>query len=407
MSTFRASLAGASLISILAGGALAQDILREHQLPLGSPAPQILGLGDVTGDGVADFAVGLPLENRGTVRVYSGASQLPIFSFSGDASTPQLGSVLASIGDVDLDGITDLAVTAGTSVRVYSLGTRQPLYTVTGGSLDRFGYAVCGAGDVNGDGRADFAVGAPQCYVFIAGDHFVFVQNGLGFVRIFSGLDGSVVRTINGLPNQLAFGGVIANGGNLDGDGIDDLLAGQSIENGLVGNQKVFGFAGSNAAQILQVPLYSSGVRLARLADVNSDGFDDFVIGEPLNSVRVLSGRTGALLYFKTGIGTHDHFGASISALDDVDGDGAPDLLVGAPQPIFSQPFQAPIYPGPGYARVLSGRTGAELETLVGNRINQGFGTNVSALGDVDADGKPEILVTGLKDASGKGFVRV
>jgi hypothetical protein len=84
-------------------------------------------------------------------------------------------------------------------------------------------------------------------------------------------------------------------------------------------------------------------------------------------------------------VGGQDGFGSSVTSIGDVDADGVPDVVAGA-DPTWS----------PGYAKVLSGRTGRELAVLPGEHANDRFGHTVAALGDVDGDGIPDFAVTAL-----------
>ncbi len=396
----------------LAGSvSFAQDILYEHHIF----ASQAVAVGDVNGDGISDFALGSPNDGRGKVRVLSGATQLALFTFHGDLQAPLLGSCLAAIGDVDLDGIPDLAASTQGYVfgaysqqgyvRVFSLGTGQILYTITAAvAIDRFGYSVAPAGDINGDGRQDFAVGAPQVFVWGGGDHYTVTSNGPGYVQVLSGENGSLLRTLIGVDYYGGFGGSIANGGDLNGDGVDDMLVSQFIlPTLLVGKAKVRAFSGASGALLLQVRT-KGGARVSSIGDVNADGVNEFALTELVSGVRVISGATGSPLYTRQGIDAYDEFGESICGIGDIDGDGAPELMIGAAQDGVSG---VPYSPGPGYVQVLSGRSGNVLKTLVGDSLDQGFGAAVARAGDLDADGKEEMIVTSVSHGVGSGVVRV
>jgi FG-GAP repeat protein len=410
MSSTLQVLVRVSLLGLLAGNAASQDILHEHAVTNSSitalTGVQVAAVGDVNGDGIADYAIGAPGDGRGKVRVFSGASHAPIFTFVSDGTLYPLGTCLANLGDVDLDGIPDLALGAYNAVRVYSLGTGQPLYTVWGSFADRFGYAVASAGDVDGDGRGDFAVGAPQVMVWGGGDVWHISIVGPGFAQVFSGKDGTLLRTYTGPANLTGFGGSIANGGDLNGDGIDDLLVAPFLEPFVPTNDLLIRcYSGASGAVLVQSPTYG-GARVAPLGDVDLDGTDDFAVGEPGSNVRAVSGSTGTTLYTHMGIANTDRFGSALARIGDLDGDGFPELLVGAPQPVLYAPFGG-IHQGPGYGRVLSGRTGAALETFVGNAVDQGLGNCVSALGDLDGDGKEEFLVTTLLNPNTQASARI
>lgn len=128
--------------------------------------------------------------------------------------------------------------------------------------------------------------------------------------------------------------------------------------------------------------------------DLDGDGFADFIIGVPGDdtsaweggSVRVYSGATGSLLYTRYGGSANDWFGAAVSGIGDVDGDGAGDFIVGAPGNGNNGVDS-------GSARVFSGRSGVVLFTIYGDSAGDRFGHTVSGAGDVDDDGFADFLV--------------
>ncbi len=140
------------------------------------------------------------------------------------------------------------------------------------------------------------------------------------------------------------------------------------------------------------------GFTAAGVGDINRDGVPDFAIGSPevtagRGEVQLFSGLDGSSLAVLQGkIG--DAFGYSVGRVGDTDGDGVSDFLVGAPQGLTS----------PGYAVLYSGKTLAPLHTLVGPAAGLGFGSVCVTVGDIDADGSPDLAV-GAPLAAGKGSV--
>ncbi|MCA9771175.1 MAG: FG-GAP repeat protein, partial [Myxococcales bacterium] len=181
--------------------------------------------GDVNGDDVPDFVVGAPEDatfspkREGYAKVFSGATGGLLFTFDGDANGDYFGWSVSSAGDVNRDGHDDVIVGAdqfasgpgagGTGyARVFSGLDGALLYHLTGDAAgDRFGSAVAGVEDVNGDGFDDFAVGAPR------------TQSGTsGYVRVFSGATGAVLHEFVGFGDGDRFGIALAAAGDLDGD---------------------------------------------------------------------------------------------------------------------------------------------------------------------------------------------
>jgi predicted lipoprotein with Yx(FWY)xxD motif len=141
----------------------------------------VSGAGDVDGDDFDDLIVSAQgADNNGvasgSARVFSGASGAILYTFNGDSANARLGVSVSGAGDVDNDGFADLIVGGGGGgnigsisgiARVFSGATGAILYTFNGDAVndqfgDQFGWSVSCGGDVNGDGFADFIVGAPR-----------------------------------------------------------------------------------------------------------------------------------------------------------------------------------------------------------------------------------------------------
>lgn len=138
----------------------------------------VSGAGRIDGDGRDGFIVGAAnadsggISNRGSATVFSGLDASIIFRIWGDSAGDQFGYSVANAGDVDGNGKTDFVVGARYAdssgvdrgaVYLFS-GNNAQLLTRRRGSnpSDRMGWSVAGGRDVNGDGKADFIVGAPE-----------------------------------------------------------------------------------------------------------------------------------------------------------------------------------------------------------------------------------------------------
>jgi len=213
------------------------------------------GIGDVNGDGFADVAVGsygfeAEQLNAGRVYVYyggpSGPSLVPDWTVTGVHAGQILGNALFEAGDVNGDGFDDLLVGAnGTIHPEFGEGMVLVFHGGRGGlglkaawtfEADRprfyVGHSVATAGDVNGDGFADVVVSA-----FNGGQ--TIVEEGVALV--FQGSREGLSRVMNwshsGGQARGGYGSAVRPGGDIDGDGYDDLLVGQTYYSGSIPNQ--------------------------------------------------------------------------------------------------------------------------------------------------------------------------
>ncbi|MBL8861826.1 MAG: FG-GAP repeat protein [Planctomycetes bacterium] len=336
-------------------------------------------------------------------------AQVLLTSRDGDKANDRLGAWIRGAGDVNNDGRPDWIVGAPEDgniispgrgfARVYSGATGAVLHTLLGVSNgDRFGTSVDQAGDVNLDGFADVVVGAPNVSS---------LGNNRGRVTIHSGATGAALFTFDGAVNNDRLGTIVVGVGDVNGDGRPDVLSASRDASG-GGTQRgvVRVFSGLTGGILHDLAGGGNGQRLglsaAAIGDVTGDGRADFVVSTLTAGVRVYNGSTGGIAYTVPSPSPDDLFGASVGSIGDLTGDGVRDLLVGATQDanIFNQ--------GPGYVRIYNGATGAFVRTLPGSSVGDRFGIAVGDAGDLNGDGKPEVLVGADQfNNGGPGFVRV
>ncbi len=370
-------------------------------------------LGDVDGDGVADFAVGAPtrevagMAGAGAVEIRSGADGALIRTVTGDQPDLVLGKSLAALGDVDGDGVPDFASGVGrwgqpprVDVRSGADGSRLLLFAPQSNSQD-FGDALAGPGDVDGDGVPDVAVGDPSFPDPFGGAYG-------GRVTLHSGATGLVLWETSGVAGD-HFGSSMAAVPDVDGDGVGDLLVGAiwAEPSGVGAWEGRADLVSGSTGAVLHS--YAPGVANAwfgaavcALGDVDGDGIADHAVSGTFASppgldeagmVWVFSGASHTLLWTASGDFDFSDFGFALADAGDVDGDGLSDLLVGAPGRPTSGNFG-------GQAHLFSGADGGRLWNLVGPGWGSRFGASLLGLGDGDGDGWPEVVV-GAPEAFG------
>jgi hypothetical protein len=417
--------------------------------------------GDVNGDGLADLIVGSYNIDSNSGAMVSGRR----FVIFGKTSTTvlDLSSVVAgsggfvisdrvespnwtrnglsvsSAGDVNGDGLADLIVggyDGGDDGRAYvvfgkTTAAGVDLSTIAGGSGgfvingrcwgDQSGYSVSTAGDVNGDGLADLIIGAPNSDPISGSDagrsYVVFGKATATPVNLSAVAAGSGGFVINGQTEQDQSGWSVSTGGDVNGDGMADLIIGApksdpSARSNAGRSYVVFGKASTTEVDLSaiaagvggfvingQVIAGHSGFSVSSAGDVNGDGLVDLIVGadQASNDGRsyVVYGKTATTVVVLSAIAAEsggfvingqcggDQSGHSVSAAGDVNGDGLADLIVGAPNGDPSAGTAAGrsyvIFGGQQFATTvdLFGTTGNDVltgnstsQTLVGNSGN-------------------------------------
>lgn len=363
---------------------------------------------DIDADGIADFAIGIPYfspfwgTEAGAVRFYSGASGLLLRSTYGAAGYDHLGESVASIGDLNGDGIGDYILGAphsevggmsrAGSVFVRSGADDSLLLQLDGNYPDAFfGYAVASIPDVNGDLLDEIVIGAPGSSP--SG------KNGAGEAFVYSGSSGNMLASFQGQHGGDSFGHSVAYGGDVNHDGLPEILVGALTTDVSFRTNcgSVFLYSGSSHQLIWRVDGAHSNDYLGRSVagggDINGDGCSDMVLGAPgsdpdnksfAGSAFVHSGADGSLLHRFDGLEPSDALGASVANAGDVNGDGTNDFILGAPESLVHA----------GYAAVFSGADGSLMHVRRNGFLLGQVGYAVCGMGDLNGDGRSEVLTT-------------
>jgi hypothetical protein len=360
----------------LAAPAAAQTALTEYGFPgpYGSVGTRVGLAGDVDGDGVVDFLGAGPVG----VFTYSGATGAQLHwldaQFGLSPTSGELNAV-AGTGDLDGDGLRDVVVAEGDSVRAYSRGDGSLLWTFPGSAGGSIGWRFGVLGDVDGDGVDDVATGEPSAD-----------PSGItsaGRVVVLSGATGALLKEHAGTAAQQAFGRSMAAFSDLDGDGRRDILVGDSdheVDGQTVGRILVLSpLSGAVLLEIVNdMPTVNFAIEVADATDLDGDGVTDVAarsVIDSVGSVRTWSGADGEPIWSAPNLN-----GFRIVAIGDTTGDGVSELVAAGPGYLLS----------PGNGQVYDGATGGHLQTLFGD--SPGSFLSLAAPGDTDGDGKAELL---------------
>jgi len=207
---------------------------------------------------------------------------------------------------------------------------------------------------------------------------------------------------LNGEGAFGAFGYSVSGAGDINGDGFTDAIVGAPYTDGDIGRAYVF-FGGSAADDVADLTLNGTlgvqhfGLTVSEAGDVNTDGFDDVIVGAPdpapdPGRAYVFFGgplpdETADLVLF--GEEVSDGFGASVSKIGDINDDGFDDLIVGAPTKDSPE-----IDAGGAYVYFGGPSLDANADLILnGEETNDYFGYSVSEAGDANGDGDKDVFV--------------
>ena len=440
----------------------------------------VSGAGDVNGDGLGDILIGaFGADPNGTSSgqsyvVYGGsaipgAAELSAlngtngFRINGIGANDGSGRAVSDAGDVNRDGFDDILIGAFTAQpHGYSSGQT---YVVYGGSaipgtveasdldgtngfvvngiatIDRSGYSVSDAGDVNGDHFDDILIGASFASPhggYSGQSYVVYGKSAVPGTVELSALNGTNGFRVNGISTNDYSGSAVGGAGDVNHDGFDDILigapsadphdsgSGQSYivygRSAVPATVELSGLNGTNGLRLNGIATYdNAGVAVGGAGDVNHDGFADILIGAPwvyphaskaertyvvygkstLPGTIELSALNGTNGFRLNGISAFDYAGRAVSGAGDVNGDGFADILVGAGGADPHGSYSGQSYLVYGGSALPSALALSALNGINGIRFNgistldlSGF--SVSGAGDVNGAGMDDLVIGAL-----------
>jgi hypothetical protein len=283
---------------------------------------------------------------------------------------------------------------------------QDTLFTVHGQVGDQAGWFVDGGADADGDGYADFLVGT---------DCATHGLHGNGSVSLYSGRTGLLIRQWDGALAAECLGNAAAFVGDVDADGFADVIAGSYHDPTaalFAGSATVYSGAtgGILYKKYGSGPAQDFGISVSSARDTDDDGHADFAVGAPghpggtnyAGSAHIFSGASGTEIRTYLGAAPYELFGWYVNSVGDMDGDGRPDLAVGAP---FKD---AGLLIDAGMVSVYSGASGAVLQQHYGSASNQWLGISVASAGDVNGDAYTDLVAGATQNPTGlEGIARV
>lgn len=336
------------------------------------------------------------------------------------------GSASSPAGDVNGDGYDDVIVGKKENTTNFTndgkayvfLGSASglavtPVWSDIGANQgSAYGHSLSRAGDVNGDGYDDIIIGEPGYKVGS-------ISRGRALVYYGSSAGPSATPSWTYIGTTTDFGRSVSTAGDLNGDGYDDVIVGIAYGGLDSASNKgaVLVFYGSSAGLSATPDWQKDGTqsygqfghRVSTAGDVNNDGYDDIIVGAPVNSgatgqafvfLGSVSGLSNTPVWTGTGEFSNQIFGYSVYDAGDVNNDGYDDIIVGAPDDNAGGTGKAYVYYGN------SSGISASPEWTATGEINSNFGQWAATAGDYNGDGFSDIIVGAPNNSPyGKAYV--
>ena len=385
--------------------------------------------GDVNGDGYGDVIVSAVYydngaTNEGRAYVYhgstSGLSATPDWVAEGNQTSAWFGCSLATAGDIDGDGYSDVVVGAHGYDNGATNEGRAYVYHGAAGGLSltpnwmaegnqesaAYGWSVGPAGDVNGDGYSDVIVGAYWYDNGATDEGRAYVYHGAP-----GGLSATADWTAEGNHYVAEFGYAVGTAGDVNGDGYSDVIVGARLhDNGQTNEGRAYVYHGA-AGGLASTPAWIAegnqdyaqlGRAVGTAGDVNGDGYGDVIVGAygydngETNEGRayVYHGAAGGLSPAPDWTAESDQadaqLGRAVRTAGDVNGDGYSDVIVGARYYDNGETDEGAAFVYHGGA---AGLASTALWTAEGDQADAALGYAVGAAGDVNGDGYGDVIV--------------
>jgi len=385
--------------------------------------------GDINADGYSDVIVGAGRydngqTDEGAAFVYQGAASginiTAIAVLEMNQANALLGTSVASAGDVNGDGYSDVVVGAyqydngqtdeGAAFVYHGASSgisTTPATTVESNQANTiFGISLSGAGDVNGDGYSDIIVGAPWYDNGQTDEGVAFIFHGSG-----TGINTGVAAMVESNQAGSGFGRGVSCAGDVNGDGYSDVIVGAfNFDNGQTDEGAAFIYQGSatginvTAAAMVESNQANAymGFSVAGAGDVNGDGYSDLIVGAYLfDNGQADEGVAFIYRGSSTGVNTvpaatlecnqaNAYFGLAVAGGGDINGDGYCEVIVSAYLYDSGQTDEGAVFVFNGSSTGINTTAATRVES---NQANSRFGWSCNTAGDVNGDGYSDVIV--------------